>query len=57
MGIIVVVHCVFFFFVLFQRGEYFLKYVGAFCLVVSLPLSKEDAFHQDGPKLHFRFLL
>lgn len=28
-----------------------------FCLVISLPLTKEDAFQQDGPKLHHRFLL
>lgn len=40
-----------------QLDEYFLMYFVSFCLVISLPLTKEDAFQQDGPKLHHRFLL
>lgn len=40
--VVVVVHYVFFF---LNVGSIFWNVVGAFCLVISLPLSKEDAFY------------
>lgn len=40
-----------------QLDEYFQMCLVSFCLVISLPLTKEDAFQQDGPELHHRFLL